>query len=1157
MSKIFKHAQLIQNIKNNNILINGNFNIWERGSSFSYSGYTADRWAAIAFNSNDQLSVQKITTGGFLDNNIYSIRLKTVKNNSYIILTQIIETLDLLPLKGDVVTLSFYARSPVTTPTNNFAGNISARCVYTTIPDNIVTNKTVVAGSEINSTIDSSWKQYLISFTIPSNAQTVAVEIYPTNTQTLPSNAIIDITQIKLETGPVATSFADVSYTTELLQCQRYYQKTSSELSPGGALKPLGHQIRLSTKIRSPKASISLQDQSENLSNLQASLDSNTDSLNIKGVAQGTYSNIKLPAIFIDGEVPYALPPSKVSGVYITRSSSTANIYWQAANNNNSDIESYHILYGDNIANLDNSLVVSGNSTLSGTVTELKEYIPYYFSIYAKNIMGAGPASDTITSGPVATVPSSPISVTGAWGFGQSTISWVAPSDNGGVAITGYLIQRDVVMSFDSANLFRASFNLSNQNNILNAVINNGTDTGSIYYYRVAAINMMGLGPWSSTFSLNKAVPSSPLRPSLVSGNTNAVFSWSAPVTDNGGSITGTIIQYHNNNDASNFTGAITINNGIGRSRRVDNLINNTTYYFRAAELNIYGTGAWSNSASVVPFRPVTPPGPPRSLTASWSKNIMSDNNKIYIDWDTPLDNGGATISNYRVQIDTNNTFASNNLRTFTTLASDTEYRVPSLNNGSTYHVRVAGINTSGIGIYASGVSLAETTPDAPFNVSATAGNTAVNITWSQPFSNGADISSYTIRRSVSANMSSPVSITGIASTSVNYTVTSLTNDTTYYFDIVAINRNGSGIASQTVFATPRAPATIPSAPSDLTLSRPSISSIIASVKAPINNGNSAITGYRLEYATNNSFSGATTSIQPSNIFTVNNVSNVSYYVRVAALNSVGVSPYVSGYIPQTIISPQLPSNIAVTPYNTSGVITWTPPSTGIGYGYADSVSYRLTLQGATTVSTINNNYTFSELSPGTQYYVDIQTVNAPPVPLAPQYSPSQRVEFTTTGTSLKTNFIYTISCNCNPYSASQNTSRYPTPAGWPTMNRTCIRCDGDVKKTRSLYISFNNGPWILVGGNRWVQGAPNCFKATPITVASMIRPLPFTNVMRIRAVGNDGKDQIYRTSGSWDIRNQGNGQIFIMYNPGYGGAYPWDMNIALKIDPALYKYTI
>ena len=91
----------------------------------------------------------------------------------------------------------------------------------------------------------------------------------------------------------------------------------------------------------------------------------------------------------------------------------------------------------------------------------------------------------------------------------------------------------------------------------------------------------------------------------------------------------------------------------------------------------------------------------------------------------------------------------------------------------------------------------------APTGLSGTAGNTQVALTWSAPASDGgAAISTYTVEHSADSG-TTWITVIRSNSTALSYTVTSLTNATTYLFRVSAVNASGTGPSSATATATP------------------------------------------------------------------------------------------------------------------------------------------------------------------------------------------------------------------------------------------------------------------------------------------------------------------------------------------------------------------
>jgi hypothetical protein len=124
------------------------------------------------------------------------------------------------------------------------------------------------------------------------------------------------------------------------------------------------------------------------------------------------------------------------------------------------------------------------------------------------------------------------------------------------------------------------------------------------------------------------------------------------------------------------------------------------------------------------------------------------------------------------------------------------------LMNGTTYYYQVTAVNAageSGKSNQASATPQAPVTvPAAPTNLTATAGNAQVSLTWTA--STGA--AGYNVYRGTTA--SSLTLLQGTSSTSFTNTV--LSNGTTYYYQVTAVNAAGESGKSNQASATPLAP---------------------------------------------------------------------------------------------------------------------------------------------------------------------------------------------------------------------------------------------------------------------------------------------------------------------------------------------------------------
>ena len=137
----------------------------------------------------------------------------------------------------------------------------------------------------------------------------------------------------------------------------------------------------------------------------------------------------------------------------------------------------------------------------------------------------------------------------------------------------------------------------------------------------------------------------------------------------------------------------------------------------------------------------------------------------------------------------------------YTTVASPTttSYTDTALSNGTTYYYVVAAVDsagTSGNSNQASATPAGGTAPPAPTNLIATAGNVQVGLTWN----GSAGATSYNVQRSTTSG--GPY--TTVANpTTTSYTDTGLSNGTTYFYVVAAVNSIGESGNSNQASATP------------------------------------------------------------------------------------------------------------------------------------------------------------------------------------------------------------------------------------------------------------------------------------------------------------------------------------------------------------------
>ena len=222
--------------------------------------------------------------------------------------------------------------------------------------------------------------------------------------------------------------------------------------------------------------------------------------------------------------------------------------------------------------------------------------------------------------------PSAPRALTGIPGAGQVLLSWSAP------ASSGLTIVRDYTVQYANAGGPWISFNDGISTRTTAMVT--GLTNGSSYTFRVAAINSLGIGIYSSN-SPSITPLSKPSTPTILSTTANdglVSLTWRAPVSNGGSSITDYILQFSTNSGASWVQSIDSVS--INTAATVSSLTNGVTYLFRVAAVNAAGAGDWSSPSS-----PITP----RSLAGSVSELLaVAGNTQAALTWNSPASTGGS-----------------------------------------------------------------------------------------------------------------------------------------------------------------------------------------------------------------------------------------------------------------------------------------------------------------------------------------------------------------------------------------------------------------------------------------------------------------------------------------------------------------------------------
>jgi len=250
-----------------NLIINGQFDIWQRGTdsgSNTTDGVLAcDRWMLASSGATKQVTRQSFALGqtDVPSNPKYFLRYAVTTGNNNAALRQRIEGVD--TVQG-AVTLSFYAKG-----TNPAGGSFD-----------IINRQNFGTGGSPSSVVDtsvgsfsvtSSWARKTFTFTPPSisgktlgtaNNDYYELEVFRQPDGDSGTAAYtVDIANVQLEVGSVATDFEYRSFADELIRCKRYFEIIKPgyfnlgrfDHSSGQAFNFIQFQV---TKRNSPSGSI-------------------------------------------------------------------------------------------------------------------------------------------------------------------------------------------------------------------------------------------------------------------------------------------------------------------------------------------------------------------------------------------------------------------------------------------------------------------------------------------------------------------------------------------------------------------------------------------------------------------------------------------------------------------------------------------------------------------------------------------------------------------------------------------------------------------------------------------------------------------------------------------------------------------------------------
>ena len=187
-------------------------------------------------------------------------------------------------------------------------------------------------------------------------------------------------------------------------------------------------------------------------------------------------------------------PTAPISLVAVAGNASVRLSWSPPSSNGGSALTGYNVYRG--LSPKGETLMASRVATPSYLDTSVTDATRYYYEVTAVNGVGEGPPSLEVSATPQASVPGPPRSLSAKPATSKGvTLAWTAPASNGGAPIVGYRLSRGTRSRRESSYLTVTCTGTTC------SYTDTGAQSGTTYYYDVAATNSVGTGSVSNEAS--------------------------------------------------------------------------------------------------------------------------------------------------------------------------------------------------------------------------------------------------------------------------------------------------------------------------------------------------------------------------------------------------------------------------------------------------------------------------------------------------------------------------------------------------------------------------------------------------------------------------------------------------------------------------------
>ncbi|HOP46299.1 MAG TPA: hypothetical protein PK874_01445 [Desulfobacteraceae bacterium] len=626
----------------------------------------------------------------------------------------------------------------------------------------------------------------------------------------------------------------------------------------------------------------------------------NAVSVSITGLTPGTVYYYRIVAVNGSGTAEGGIqqfstsPPATVTtGIASPVTTTTATLNGTVNANGNDTVVTFEYGlttgYGTTVTADQSPVTGASDTPVSTVITGLTPDTTYHFRVLADNTLGTSSGEDMTFFTSAQTAPSvTTDDATFSYVPNTATLNGLVNANNADATVT---FEYGTTTAYGNTVTAAQSPVLGSSETSVSSYIT-GLVPDTTYHYRAVAVNSVGTTNGADMTFYNTVAPYAKTEgaDSITQTSANLIGTVNPKVIEDGPDTTVTFEYGLTSSYGNTVTAIESPLDGGGYNKSVSYILTglspNTTYHYRVIASNINGTGTGDDETFITSSLPIVStetaaPVGTDSATLNGMVNANDDITTVTFEYGQTASYGNIVTADQSPVSGTADTAVSK--------------AITGLANGTTYHFRVVGSNSSGTvygedRTFMTGISPPAVTTDAASGigvntatmngtVNANGLSTAVSFEWG--FTTAYD----------RTNTATPGTVTGDSNTPVSFTPTTLLPNTTYHYRVAAQNEGGTVYGADMFFTTVAAPTVATNAATSVTTSGATLHGTV--------NANDQSSIVTFEYGTTTSYGTSVTADQSPVTGSTDTAvskaitgltSGITYHYRVVGTNASGTS---------------------------------------------------------------------------------------------------------------------------------------------------------------------------------------------------------------------------------------------------------------------------